>query len=142
MHDNDLDFDTLMHQKEVVESLNGISLSLSQLKSETISSDLIEHQIEAVNRFAETIKAMPAPEVSVSVNNEALTVSITDLANSIVKDQKVLSEAIELQADQQKQIALSIKELTAEIAKKREWIFTHKKDDRGDIISTTAIQTR
>ncbi len=139
---DDIDFDTLMHHKEVIKSLNRISVKLSEQKSDTISSDLIEQQTDAVNRFAETIKEMPAPEVNITIDQVVIANSIRDLGNTIIRDQKAISEAIERQTQGQKQITASVKELITEMAKKREWVFTHKKDAAGDITSTTATQIK
>lgn len=141
MQDDDLIFETMLHQKEIEKTLKSISIDFSERDSQEITSTLINHT-KAIEKFADAIQELPSPEVNIELNQDKVIESIEDLSSKILINQKILINLVELHTVEQITTNDILLKVLNELIKHKEWEFNFKKDAKGNIISSTATQIK
>lgn len=141
MEDDDLIFETMLHQKELEKTLKDISIDFSERDKDAIPSALIQHT-KAIQKVADAIYELPSPEVNIELNNDKVILSIEDLASTLLNGQENLINLIELHTAEQIITNKTLIDVLTELMKKREWQFQFKKDSEGNITSSTATQIK
>lgn len=136
--EDDLEFETLLHQKELERALVKISDILESKNNDSINIAL-DKQTEA---FTDAIQSLPSSDVTVEIDQAVVVSSIEQMAIDILKGQQILVEATERQIEDQKKIITLIQDQIQEAQKMREWVFDFQKNNSGELIQSTAKQIK